>query len=181
MGALSREVKEVKKQVAVLTVSDRSARGEREDRSGKVIAEIARTAGWEVAVYRIVPDEKEIIKTELIRLAEEEKIDLVLTTGGTGVAPQDLTPDATLEVITKEIPGMAEAMRRESLKKTPHAMLSRAVCGLRGRTLIINLPGSPWAVQECLEVVLPAIPHALELLRGEVSDCGAISDRKSVV
>jgi len=168
------EGEQAENQVAVLTVSDRGARGEREDRSGKVIAEMVRSAGWNVAVYKIIPDEKEIIKTELIKLAEEKRVDLVLTTGGTGVAPQDLTPDATLEIITREVPGMAEAMRRESLKKTPHAMLSRAVCGLRGKTLIVNLPGSPRAVQECLEVVMPAIPHALELLRGEVSDCGAL-------
>lgn len=174
MGSLSPEDKNIKKQVAVLTVSDRSARGEREDRSGKIIAGMLHSAGLEVAVYKIVPDEKEIIKAELIRLVEEKQIDLLLTTGGTGIAPRDLTPDATLEVVTKEVPGLAEAMRGESIKKTPHAMLSRAVCGIREKTLIINLPGSPKAVQECLAVVLPAIPHALELLRGEVSDCGAI-------
>ncbi len=179
MGNRQQQSKEIKTFVAILTISDRSARGEREDRSGEVIAEIIRATGWEVAVYKIIPDAKDIIKAELMRMAEEERVNLVLTTGGTGVAPQDLTPDATLEVITKEVPGLAEAMRSESLKKTPHAMLSRAVCGIRKETLIINLPGSPRAVQECLEVVLPAIPHALELLRGDVSDCGTESQYKS--
>jgi molybdopterin adenylyltransferase len=173
MEAFPEKRKIVKKQVAVVTVSDRSARGEREDLSGKVAARIARAAGWEVAHYKVVPDDKEAIKKELAGLADGAGAALVLTTGGTGVAVRDLTPEATREVIEREVPGMAEAMRRESLKKTPHAMLSRAVCGVRGRTLIVNLPGSPRAVQECLAVILPALPHALKLLGGEVADCGA--------
>ena len=161
--------------VAILTASDRSSLGEREDLSGKVIEEIVRAKGWSVAYYTVVPDEKEIIRNELIKMAEQIKADLVLTTGGTGLAPRDFTPEATLDVVDRVIPGMAEAMRAESLKKTPHAMLSRAVCGARGKTLILNLPGSPRAVKECLEVVLPVIPHALELLQGGVFDCGAPS------
>lgn len=160
-------------QGAVLTISDRGARGEREDRSGKVIEDICRFNGWGIASYVVVPDDKDTIKAELIKVVDELKVDLALTTGGTGVAPRDLTPEATLEVIDKEVPGMAEAMRMESLKKTPHAMLSRAVCGVRGKSLIINLPGSPRAVKECLEALIPAIPHALELLQGGVADCGA--------
>jgi molybdopterin adenylyltransferase len=176
MEVSSAEKEFAKKQVAVVTVSDRSARGEREDLSGKVAARIARSAGWEVAHYKVIPDDKEAIKKELIRLADEDGAALVLTTGGTGVALRDLTPEATLAVIEREVPGMAEAMRRESLKKTPHAMLSRAVCGLRRKTLIVNLPGSPRAVQECLAVVLPALPHALELLCGEVADCNAVPE-----
>ncbi|RJX24204.1 MAG: molybdopterin adenylyltransferase [Dethiobacter sp.] len=159
-------------QAAILTASDRSARGEREDLSGKVIEEIAWSNGWEIVCYGVVPDDKETIKVELIRLADNVKADLVLTTGGTGLAPRDFTPEATLEIIEKEVPGIAETMRMESLKKTPHAMLSRAVCGVRGKTLIVNLPGSPRAVRECLEVILPVIPHALQLMQGEVSDCG---------
>lgn len=160
--------------VAVLTASDRSSRGEREDLSGKVIEEIVHSRGWTVAYYGIVPDDKDIIRDELIKMVDEIKADLVLTTGGTGLAPRDFTPEATLEVIDRVVPGMAEAMRMESLKKTPHAMLSRAVCGVRGKALIVNLPGSPRAVKECLEVILPVIPHALELMRGGVSDCGAV-------
>ena len=165
-------------QIAILTTSDRSSRGEREDLSGKAIREIARSNDWEVAYYGIVPDDKETIKAELIKMADEVKADLVLTSGGTGVAPKDLTPEATLEVIDREVPGMAEAMRMESLKKTPHAMLSRAVCGVRGKALIVNLPGSPRAVKECLEVIIPAISHAFELIQGGVADCGVTPPNK---
>jgi|LSQX01.3.fsa_nt_gb cob(I)alamin adenosyltransferase len=174
-------------QVAVLTISDRSSKGEREDLSGKVIEEIVRSNGWEVAYYGVVPDDKETIRTELIKMEAQLKVDLVLTTGGTGLAPRDFTPEATLEVIDREVPGLAEAMRMESLKKTPHAMLSRAVCGARGKTLIVNLPGSPRAVRECLEVIAPAIPHAQELMQGGVSDCatereaGSLQRRKGMV
>ena len=157
--------------VAVLTASDRSSRGERDDLSGVVISEIVAEQGWEVAFYGIVPDDRELLKKEMRRLADEMRVSLILTTGGTGLAPKDFTPEATLDVIDKEVPGLAEAMRKMSMEKTPHAMLSRAVSGLRGETLIVNLPGSPRAVRECLEVIIPAIPHAAELLRGTVSDC----------
>jgi len=157
--------------VAIVTASDRSFRGEREDLSGPAIRERVEALGWEVVCCGVVPDEKEKLKEEMIRIADRERVPLLLTTGGTGLAPRDSTPDATLEVIEKQVPGIAEAMRQESLKKTRHAMLSRAVCGVRGQTLIINLPGSPKAVHECLDVVIPVIPHALELLQGSVSDC----------
>jgi molybdenum cofactor synthesis domain-containing protein len=121
--------------------------------------------------YEILPDEKELIAEKLKLLADSCKIDLIVTTGGTGVGPRDVTPEATLSVIDRELPGMAEAMRAESLKKTPHAMISRAVAGIRKQTLIINLPGSPRAVRENLSVVLPALPHAIEKIKGDPSDC----------
>lgn len=163
--------------VAVLTASDKASRGEREDRSYDVIAETLKNqmAEAEVVSYEIVPDEQEVISQNLVTLADKAQVDLVLTTGGTGLSPRDVTPEATMEVITKIVPGLAEAMRAESLKKTPAAMISRAVAGMRGRTLVINLPGSPKGAKECLEVVLPAIPHAIEVIKGEVGDHSAPS------
>ncbi len=158
--------------VAVLTASDRGALGEREDLSGKVIMEIVREQGWEVVYYDVVPDDRLLLGNELKKLADVLQASLILTTGGTGIAPKDFTPEATLDIIHKEVPGLAEAMRKMSMEKTPHAMLSRAVSGIRGSSLIVNLPGSPRAVRECLEIILPAIPHAAELLRGAVTDCG---------
>lgn len=157
---------------AVLTVSDRSSRGEREDKSGEVIEELLKSIGAEIKEYRIVPDEREVIERSLRELSDGSGVDLIVTTGGTGLGPRDVTPEATLEVIDKRIPGFEEAMRAESIKITPHGMLSRAVSGLRGRTVIINLPGSPKAVRETLSVVLPALPHAVELVRGAVDSCG---------
>ncbi len=157
--------------VAVITASDRSARGEREDLSGRAVQEMVEQQGWEVLSGSVIPDERDLLKEEMIRLADREGVSLIITTGGTGLAPRDCTPEATQDVIEKAVPGIAEAMRQESLKKTPQAMLSRALCGARGKTLILNLPGSPRAVRECLEVVLPVIPHAVELLRGSVADC----------
>lgn len=157
--------------VAILTMSDRGARGEREDKSGEVIKEMVKALPGEVLAYEVIPDEKYIIKDRLIKFSDEIGVDLILTTGGTGVSPRDVTPDATLEVIEKELPGFAEAMRIEGLKKTPRAMISRAVAGIRGATLIINLPGSPKAVKENLKVILEAIPHTIEKVKGDTSEC----------
>ncbi|HDP69276.1 MAG TPA: molybdopterin adenylyltransferase [Actinobacteria bacterium] len=159
--------------VAVLTISDKGSRGEREDESGKILKEMIEKNDAEVVFYEIIPDEKRLIAKELRCLVDNEEIDLILTTGGTGLAPRDVTPEATLSVIDKEVPGLAEAMRAESLKKTPNAMLSRAVSGIKGKTLIINLPGSPKAVKECFEVVFPAIPHGIEILKGEGGECAS--------
>lgn len=152
--------------VAILTISDRSARGEREDVSGAVIAEIVseQLARSAITARAIVPDERNRISAQLIAWSDSLAIDLILTTGGTGFAPRDVTPEATRQIIDREAPGLAEAMRAASLSKTPHAMLSRAVCGMRGHTLIINLPGSPKAVRENLDVILPVLPHAIQLL-----------------
>jgi len=157
--------------VGILTLSDKGARGEREDLSGVEIKRLVADIPAEVKVYEVIPDEKFLIKDKLIEYADDLGLDVIITTGGTGVSPRDVTPDATLEVIDKEIPGMAEVMRFESLKKTPRAMISRAVVGLRGRTLIINLPGSPKGVRENLSAILPAISHAVEKIKGDPSEC----------
>jgi molybdopterin adenylyltransferase len=151
----------------ILTVSDRGYCGEYRDLSGPLIRELlTERLGAVVEVESIVPDECATIAETLGRWADELGLDLVLTTGGTGFAPRDVTPEATRDVIEREAPGLAEAMRAASLRITPHAMLSRAVAGIRGGTLILNLPGSPKAVRENLETVLPALPHAIELLQG---------------
>ncbi|MCP5004284.1 MAG: MogA/MoaB family molybdenum cofactor biosynthesis protein [Planctomycetes bacterium] len=154
---------------AILTISDKGSRGEREDKSGEVIREKLGEIQAEVVAYEIIPDERDIIAQRLCKLAEAAS--LVLTTGGTGVSPRDVTPEATRDVIEKELPGFSEAMRAESFKITPRALGSRAVSGIYKESLIVNLPGSPKAVVECLDVVLLAIPHVLELLKGNVSDC----------
>lgn len=154
--------------IAVLTLSDKGSKGQRDDKSGPLIAEMLRGLG-EVKYYDILPDEMELIRDKLLEYAG--KVDLILTTGGTGPSPRDVTPEATMEVIEKEIPGIAEAMRMEGLKKTNRAMLSRAVAGVRGQTLIINLPGSPAAVRENLEVILDVIPHAIEKIKGDEAEC----------
>ena len=158
--------------VAILTISDRGAKGEREDSSGPLIQKMVKDLPAEVIHCEIIPDEKEKITESLKRSADQLRADLILTTGGTGLSPRDVTPDATLEVIDKEVPGFSEAMRAESLKKTPHAMISRAITGIRGSSLIVNLPGSPKSVRENLSVILPALPHALSKLKGDPSECG---------
>lgn len=157
----------------VITISDKGSRGKREDKSGPEIIAILKDAGIDVACIKIIPDEKDQIREALIEFADKKNIPLIVTTGGTGVSPRDVTPDATLEVIDKEVPGMAEAMRRASAAITPHAMISRAVVGIRGRSLIINLPGSPKAVRENLAVLLPALPHAVEKIKGDDAECAS--------
>jgi len=153
----------------VLTLSDRGASGKRTDESGPLIREMLASIGAEVRHYEILPDEKDLIKEKLLEYAG--RVDLVLTTGGTGLSPRDVTPDATLEVIEREIPGIAEAMRAAGLPKTSRAMLSRAVAGVRGTALIINLPGSPRAVRENLAAVLAVIPHAVDKIKGSGEEC----------
>ena len=156
----------------IITVSDRSSRGEREDLSGPEIRKWAENNNIIVGIEAIVPDEIDQIKNILIELSDDG-LDLLLTSGGTGFAPRDVTPEATKAVIDREAPGFAEAMRMKSLEITPHAMLSRAVSGIRKRTLIINLPGSPKGARENLQFIEKAIPHAVDLLRNQVTDCGS--------
>jgi molybdopterin adenylyltransferase len=152
--------------VGVLTVSDLGSRGERKDLSGPTIIDVVtEQLNAKVKKYEIVPDERDQIEASLMEWADVLDLDLILTTGGTGFAPRDVTPEATKGIIDREAPGLAEAMRAESMKVTPHGMLSRAVAGIRGSTLIVNLPGSQKAVEETLDVILPALPHAIELLR----------------
>jgi molybdopterin adenylyltransferase len=151
---------------AVLTVSDRSARGEREDESGKVLAELLKEAGAYVIFRDVVSDELRPLVEKLRELARRADINLVVTTGGTGLGPRDNTPEATRAVIKREVPGMAEAMRAESLSKTPTAMLSRGVCGVCEGALVVNLPGSPKAVRECFAVLRPVLAHAISVIAG---------------
>jgi len=151
----------------ILTVSDRSARGERMDSTGPALAGAIEERGWEVARSAIVADEKELIEQNLLAWCDSQALDIILTTGGTGFSPRDVTPEATQAVVDRNAPGLSEAMRSASLRKTPHAMLSRAICGMRGATLIVNLPGSPRAALENLDVIAPVLPHAVELLRAD--------------
>lgn len=152
--------------VGVLTISDRCSRGEAQDVSGPLLCDMAtQRLGAVVEQVAVVPDERDQISRALIAWCDQEDLDLILTTGGTGFSPRDITPEATRDVIERDAPGLAEAMRREGAKTTPHAMLSRAVAGIRRGTLIVNFPGSAKAVQENLEVILPALPHAVEILR----------------
>ncbi len=152
--------------VGILTVSDRSARGERVDTTQEAIREVLKQGSYEVAAYEVVPDEPAQIRRVLRLWADQVGIELILTNGGTGLAPRDHTPEATREVLDKEVPGMAELMRLEGLKRTPMAALSRGVVGVRGRSLIVNLPGSPKGAAQSLAALLPVIPHALETITG---------------
>jgi molybdopterin adenylyltransferase len=152
--------------IAVLTVSDRAAHGERPDASGPAVRERLERAGHRVAQTAVLPDQPPQIEAQLRDWADGGTVDVILTTGGTGIAARDRTPEATLAVCERTVPGIGEVMRQAGLAKTPHSMLSRGVAGVRGQTLIINLPGSPRAAVECLEAVLPALPHAVELLSG---------------
>ena len=153
--------------IGILTISDRSSKGERPDLSGPALEEMIKSQGWEVAGMQIIPDELQVIKDKLVTWSDSNDFDLILTTGGTGFSPRDITPEATAQVIERETPGLAEAMRAESLKVTPHAMMSRAQAGIRGQTLIVNLPGSPRAAVENLNVILPVVEHAVDLLSGD--------------
>jgi molybdopterin adenylyltransferase len=159
------------KRAGVLTLSDKGSKGLRQDLSGPIIIEILKGLGISVEVSAIIPDDLTLIKERLTSWCDKQSLDLIITTGGTGLSPRDVTPDATLAVIDKRVPGMEEVMRLESLKKTPHAMISRAVVGVRTHTLIVNVPGSPKAARECLESIAPALPHALDKLGGDMSEC----------
>jgi len=158
-------------QAGILTISDKGFAQQREDTSGPALSTMLKRIGVAVKKYEIIPDELDIIAEKLIEYADAHHLDLVVTTGGTGVSPRDVTPDATRRVIDREIPGMAEAMRMESFKKTPHAVISRAIAGIRGTTLIINLPGSPRGATENLQIILKAIPHTIEKIKGDPSEC----------
>jgi molybdopterin adenylyltransferase len=156
--------------IGIITASDKGSRGEREDASGRLIATMMRELG-EIKSYKVLADDQELISREMIEMADSLGLDLILTTGGTGMSPRDVTPEATLAVVDRQVPGIPEAMRARSLQITSRAMLSRAVAGMRGRTLIINLPGSPKGVQECLEIILPALEHGLSIMKGDAVEC----------
>lgn len=156
--------------IGIITASDKGACGEREDASGRLIATMLQELG-QIRSYKVVPDDAEQISREMVIMADELGVDLILTTGGTGLSPRDVTPEATLAVVDRQVPGIAEAMRAKSMEITSRAMLSRAIAGMRKKTLIINLPGSPKGVQECLEVILPALEHGLAIMKGEASEC----------
>lgn len=158
--------------VGIITASDKGSRGEREDKSAAQIKAMVGAINGEVIDYRVLPDEREILAQAMRDMADKRGVSLLLTTGGTGFSPRDITPEATRDVIEREVPGLPEAMRRESCKVTPQAMLSRAAAGIRGKCLIVNLPGSPKGVRECLEVILPVLPHAMEIVSGTGGECG---------
>ena len=156
--------------LGILTISDKASTGQRHDESGQVIRDHLSLSGGHVVKYEVIPDEVDVIASKLMEWADEGSMDVILTTGGTGLSQRDVTPEATLSIVDKVVPGFAEAMRAKTFDKTPMSILSRAVAGVREKSLIINLPGSPKAVRECLEIILPAIPHAVEIIKGEVTE-----------
>lgn len=158
--------------VGIITASDKGFKGEREDKSGQVIKDMVIKAGYTLKKYILLPDEKDLIEKELIYMCDDLKVNLVLTTGGTGFSQRDITPEATKAIIEREANGISEAIRYYSLQITPRAMLSRGVSGIRKNTLIINLPGSEKAIRESLEFILPSIKHGIEILTGEATECG---------
>lgn len=162
--------------LGVLTLSDKGSRGKRVDESGQLIVDMVSSLGAVVVKREVLPDERDLIAGKLREWADSGGVDVIVTTGGTGLSPRDVTPEATLSVIDRQVPGLVEMMRMEGVKKTPQAMLSRAVSGLRGRCLIINLPGSPKAVREDLEVISPVLCHAVEIMRGEAGECASRTD-----
>ena len=157
--------------VGVITASDKGSRGEREDLSGPTLVKLVQEIDGDVVEYVVLPDDQTLLAEKMCLWADELGLDLILTTGGTGFSLRDVTPEATLSVADRLVPGIAEVMRMESLKVTPKAMLSRAVAVLRKKTLIINMPGSPKAVRECFAAIAPAIPHGIQILKGEASEC----------
>lgn len=162
--------------VGIITASDKGSKGDREDLSGALIVDMIESRGYQVVSYKILPDEEELLAKEMERLSDELKVDLVLTTGGTGFSMRDVTPEATTRVCDRMAPGISEAIRSLSLKITPRAMLSRAVSGIRKSTLIINLPGSPKAVKESLDFILDSVHHGLEILTGRDGECARSGD-----
>ena len=156
--------------IGILTISDKGARGERYDESGQTIRDIFSDLGSDIAGYEIIPDETDIISQKLVEWSDGGEIDVIITTGGTGLGERDVTPEATIAVVDRVVLGLGEAMRAASLSKTPMAMISRATAGVRGKCLIVNLPGSTKAVRECLEVVLPTLPHAVDIIKGVVTE-----------
>lgn len=157
--------------LGIIISSDKGSKGDRLDESGLLIKELMENNNYEVVKYIILPDEQDLLKEELIYMCDELKVDLILTSGGTGFSKRDVTPEATLSVVDRQTPGISEAIRHNSLQITPRAMLSRAVSGIRKDTLIINLPGSPKAVRESLEFILPSLKHGLEILKGTATEC----------
>ncbi len=158
--------------IAIITVSDKGYRGEREDRSGKYMLDYFKEKSWEISDYSVVPDEIDIIKDKLIDICDSQKANLVITTGGTGFSERDVTPEATEVVIERKVPGFSEIIRIEGQKKTPRAILSRGISGIRKKTLIINLPGSIKGVKDSLEIIYPQLPHGIDILTGRDAECG---------